>query len=272
MDPEVVNLKPRSRAEAAALAALVDLGDLLAEANIAVSDTRVIGGHMVALHVERHGLDHTHLRMTADSDFGLDMSTLRRLNPIESFEARGYKLRDGHRFYRAIDGEPEHEAIIDVLIPSYRSGPGSTRALEGLITYQTPGLAELLRHDPMLLRLRVESNRGETRETLIATTDERGALFSKVLAWGDRSRKSSADKDAFDVWRCLEVCERAKVQPSDWPEHFEGSGWTQILRRDFSSVNAPGCRAIASYVGTTHGRAQLAVTRTHALVAKLMGR
>ncbi|MCA9636936.1 MAG: hypothetical protein KC420_12995 [Myxococcales bacterium] len=69
---EVVNLRPESQAEQAAFTALLDLADLLADSPIDVSETRVIGGHMVELHIARHNFPRHYSRMTLDSDFGLD--------------------------------------------------------------------------------------------------------------------------------------------------------------------------------------------------------
>lgn len=95
---EIVQFRPESAAERAGLTALLDLGDLLADAPISVGDTRVIGGHMVGIHVVRAGLDRSHVRMTADTDFGLDVRDLRGLDLVERFAKRDYKLRGGHRF------------------------------------------------------------------------------------------------------------------------------------------------------------------------------
>lgn len=271
MDPEVVTLRPRSRAEYAALTALLDLGDLLAASPIRVEDTRVIGGHMVGLHVARYGLEQTHSRMTADTDFGLDVATLNQLDLVERFANKHYQLRNGHRFYRQLERENE-EAVVDVLIPNYTSQRGTYRRVGQINSFQTPGLAELLRRDPMLLRLRVEFDSTDVRETVLATADERGALFSKVLAWDDRRRKTNADKDAFDVWRSLEVCHRANIGPGDWPEQFDASGWKQLIRDGFGTREADGSKALASYVRTSGGNPEQAVTRTIALVSAVVGR
>jgi hypothetical protein len=271
MDPEVVTLRPRSRAEYAALTALLDLGELIAESPIQVERTRVIGGQMVGLHVARYRLEQTLSRMTLDTDFGLDVSTLSQLGPVERFADKHYHLREGHRFCRQL-GEENEEAVVDVLIPNYTSHPGSYRQVGAINSFQTPGLAELLRREPMLLRLRVEFDSGEVRETVLATTDECGALFSKVLAWDDRRRKTNADKDAFDVWRSLEVCYRANIGPGSWPEQFDASGWKQLIRDDFGTREADGSKALASYVHASGGNPEQAVTRTIALVSAVVGR
>jgi hypothetical protein len=151
MDPEIatVTLRPRSRAEHAALIALLDLGELLAEAPIDIEETRVIGGHMVALHAALQGLDGEHTRMTLDTDFGLHMSTLNGLDLVERFGHKQYRLRQGCRFYRQLDDDPDNESIVDVLIPNYTSRRGSNRQVGEINSFQTPGLAELLNAKPL---------------------------------------------------------------------------------------------------------------------------
>ena len=69
MAPELITLHPRSAAERCGLTSLLDLGELLAEAPIQLEDTRVIGGHMIAIHVARHqlGQDFGRLSCVADS-------------------------------------------------------------------------------------------------------------------------------------------------------------------------------------------------------------
>jgi hypothetical protein len=79
MDPEVVTLRPNSWSDRAALTAPLDLG---------IENTRIIGGHMVAIHVARRGLDRSHVRTTADTDFGLDVGELLRLGLVERLANR----------------------------------------------------------------------------------------------------------------------------------------------------------------------------------------
>ena len=145
MDLEVVELSPSSEAERDALTALVDLGQLIDASPVAIEDTRLIGGQMVDLHVVRHRLGAHYRRMTADTDFGLDLLSLRALGAIPRFASHDYQLREGHRFYRKLDDQqPEREALIDVLIPSYTSRAGRNKPVDDMLCYQTPGLAELL--------------------------------------------------------------------------------------------------------------------------------
>ncbi|NVB39050.1 hypothetical protein G6O69_14500 [Pseudenhygromyxa sp. WMMC2535] len=263
MDAEIVEHRPRSNAERAAFCALLDLADLLADAPIDVASTRVIGGHMVELHALRHQLDGPlYRRMTLDADVGLDKVALRGLDLVERFAARGYEKREGHRFYCPLPDEAgTHEAVIDVLVPSYTSRSGTNTMVGDILSFQTPGLAEILRQPAKRIDLRVDFGGREPRRGIIATADERGALLCKILAWDDRRRKQGADKDAFDVWRCLEFCRRAGV--SEWPEEF-GDTWTKILRADFGRRDADGCRALARYLGEG---ATPTLTRTTALVA-----
>lgn len=115
----------------------------------------------------------------------------------------------------------------------------------------------------MLVELVVNFGEGQPRRGVIATTDECGALFSKVLAWDDRRRKSDASKDAFDVWRALRLCRAAGV--GTWPDVFGGE-WREILRTNFGSRSADGCRALACYVGNDSAKA---VTEATALVKAL---
>src|SRR5690606_18155826 len=244
MDPEVVTLRPNSRPDRTALIALLDLGDLLAEAPLPIEQTRVIGGHMVAIHVARHGLDLSHARTTADTDFGLGVNDLLRLGLTERFSSRDYRLRAGHRFYRQLGNDRDDEAVVDVLVPTYTSRSGGRRRVGDIVTFKTPGLAELLLIEPLLVRIKVDFSDGTTREAMFASPDERGALFIKVLTWDSRRRQKDAGKDAFDIWRCLEMCRLARVGPNDWPELF-GDAWKQILQNSYRRQDHQGCLDLA---------------------------
>lgn len=158
-----------------------------------------------------------------------------------------------------------------MLVPTYTSRSGKRRQVGEILTFRTPGLAELLRSDPLLVRLEVDFGDGDTRETLLALPDERGALFIKVLTWDSRRRQRDAGKDAFDIWRCLEMCRLAQFGPDDWPELF-GDAWKQILRRNYGRQDDDGCSDLARYLKASGADPAHAVTRTLALAIAVVGR
>ena len=113
------------------------------------TDVRVIGGHMVQLHVYRWGLGPELYRETRDADLGVPSLALKSPDLIERLRGLGYKPLSGNRFGRVVDdlavqglSEEDRMAIVDVLVPAYRTRPRQdVRFGDHLRTIEVPGLA-----------------------------------------------------------------------------------------------------------------------------------
>lgn len=104
--------------------ALSDLASVLG-----VSTYRIIGGHMVTALVARWQLGAELYRETGDADLGVPPVVVREEGIIGRLIERGYERVEGNRFARPIDDVPvtirgaeaPRSAIVDVLVPSYRT-------------------------------------------------------------------------------------------------------------------------------------------------------
>jgi len=178
-------------------------------------DGRVIGGHMVTLHVFRWGLDL--YRATQDADLGIRPAVVRTPELTDRLISMGYSKTAGNRFERPVSGlgaesaDPP-KAVIDILIPAYTSRPRANRSFgDHLVTTEVPGLATAFKRSATDLNLEVVMLDGEKLEMDIRLPDEAGALILKVLARTVRNE----DRDAVDVWRALEVCQAAGIENVD---------------------------------------------------------
>lgn len=105
-----ITLRSTSREEDAALDALADLARAVADWNAC----RVVGGHMVTIHVARTGADVRH-RPTADADLAAPVAVLADPEFAQRLNDLGYNMVDGSRLLRPT----EHgEAFIDLIAPA----------------------------------------------------------------------------------------------------------------------------------------------------------
>lgn len=178
-------------------------------------DSRVIGGQMITLHVLRWGLDLT--RLTQDVDLGVKPVVVQTPELTAGLEQLGYSKTAGNRFKRPVTDIPsaigDSHAIVDVLIPAYRSRPRQDRRFgEHLVTTEVPGLAAAFRRRPVDLQLDVKFLGGTKRSFPVRLPDEIAALTLKIMARTVRRE----DRDAVDVWRALEVCAAADLGDIDF--------------------------------------------------------
>ena len=178
-------------------------------------DSRIIGGHMVALHVLRWGLDLT--RTTQDVDLGVTPVVAQTSELTDELESLGYSRTAGNRFQKLVTSQPvalsDHYAIVDILIPAYQSRARQNRRFGNhLVATEVPGLAAAFRRQPLDLPLEVTYLDGSRRRFPVRLPDETAALTLKIMARTVRRE----DRDAIDVWRALEVCAAAGIGAIDF--------------------------------------------------------
>ncbi|MCB9754738.1 MAG: hypothetical protein H6713_32780 [Myxococcales bacterium] len=249
-------MRPRSRAEEAAITALFDIGEVIERSGCEPERFRLIGGQMVSLLALSRGLAPQLQRMSLDADFGAHAVTIQGASLHAQLTARGYAWDDG-RYVRPLgDGV---DAVIDLLVPAYTSRRKQTKLVDGRRLFEVQGLANVLNLPGVALRLRAHD---DARATTLVVPDERGALLVKTHAWLDRF----ADKDAIDVWRCLELCVAAGVTGQSWSGAYEPARAQLVgpLLEHFGSPTGRGCVELAR-----HDAAQ--PTRTMALARRVVG-
>jgi len=257
-----------SYAEDLSFHALIDLSDIVAEKKI--DDARVIGGHMVTLHVQRWGLGDALYRATLDADLGIPPVVARTERIIDALEARGYERRTGNRYSREVPELREHVeenfAVVDVLIPAYTSRPKeNVRVDEKLTTIEVPGLAPALLAEPVMIKMGLSLRTGGGRQIELRLPDERYALVLKAYAW----RQRSAGKDIVDVWRLLEV---GAVAGSSFDEHMGNDGVqaSGLIRSAFSELDSAGTRALVAELKLNERAAKERFARIQALMARVL--
>lgn len=103
--------------------AMADLSAVLADAGNV--ESRIIGGHMVTLHVHRWRLGRELYRETRDADLGIPPVVVRDGELIKLLRARGYKRTTGNTYEREMHDvpiethgrAPRLAASIDILSP-----------------------------------------------------------------------------------------------------------------------------------------------------------
>ena len=205
-----LNLLCASTAEHLGFTALADVA--AATVNL---DSRIIGGHMVALHVLRWGLDLT--RATQDVDLGVTPLVVQTSELTDELERLGYSRTGGNRFQKLVTSQPgalsDYYAVVDVLIPAYQSRARHNRRFgDHLVTTEVPGLAAAFRRQPVILSLEVTFLDGSRRSFPVRLPDETASLTLKIMARTVRRE----DRDAVDVWRALEVCGAAGIYDIDF--------------------------------------------------------
>ncbi|MCK5688076.1 hypothetical protein KAI87_02340, partial [Myxococcota bacterium] len=91
-----LNLVATSVADDLAFVALADIAGILASADIG-KESRLIGGHMVALHTQRWGLGPELYRATVDADIGIATLALKRVDTVSLLSEQGYQKVGGCR-------------------------------------------------------------------------------------------------------------------------------------------------------------------------------
>lgn len=192
-DDEPIRLLSTSRASDGSFIAISEIGALLAGASY-----RLIGGVAVVLHQHRLGIDHP-IRSTADADFGVPPDALRDDSLIESVESIGYQRASGNRWERVLSGQ--RTATVDLLVPSYRTRLRQTVQHGSTNTVEVGGLAEALRRPAVRIVGEVTLTDGEVLSLDVLLPDLASLLSLKLHA----RRVRQLDRDAIDLWTCLEL-------------------------------------------------------------------
>jgi hypothetical protein len=249
--------------------ALSDLADVLG-----ASTYRIIGGHMVTALAARWQLGAELYRETGDADLGVPPVVVREEGVIGRLLERGYQRVEGNRFARPIEDVPvtvrgaetQRSAIVDVLVPSYRTRARSNhRVSDDLVTTEVPGLALALQREPVLLHMELHRLNGEKLDAEVAFPDEVAALTLKAFASQVRDKPT----DVVDVWRCLEIAYAADTDPAA----FAGSEVAEaarILRALFDRQDGAGIAALGTEQRLSQAAADERFTRIRALVQRVL--
>ncbi len=192
-----------------ALVAIADVVGALRAVG-ADNDYRLIGGVAVLLHVQRLGLD-LPLRATGDADIGVPPAVLRDPSLAEHVEALGYRKVRGNRWERSL--ADRRTATIDLLVPAYTSRTRHTVRVGDVVTTEVPGLATALLRPGVALDATLRLSDGTVRATTITLPDAYATLVLKARARTVRSE----NRDAEDLWRCLEIAAADGVNPDFVP-------------------------------------------------------
>lgn len=204
---------------------------------------------MVSLHVHRWGLSKQLLRETQDADLGVHPIVLRDSALIRHLQNLGYERVAGGTYGRPLgdlddsqQGKPEpHQAIVDILIPSYTSRPRDNVYVDqDVTTTEVPGLAMALARDGVEVELELHRLNSTVLKTIVVLADELSGLIIKALAWDRRN----ATRDAVDVWRMLEITAVAGVRGDAELQSAVGKKAKSVLRRDFGRPKGAGLVAI----------------------------
>ena len=252
--------------------AMADLSAALAE--VKGIETRLIGGHMVTLHVQRWKLGHQLYRETRDTDLGLPPVAIRDGHLIDLLKSRGYERTTGNTYTRSIKDVPvtvqgmeEHDASIDLLVPAYTSrARDSLKISDDLTTTEVPGLAEALKRPGIAVSLELQRLNGDVLSAELTLPDEVSALALKALVW----RRRGATNDAIDLWRTLEVAAVAEVTPADFSNGAAAQA-AEIAKHSFEKIDEGAMKAIASAQRLSGEAAQQRHTRIQALLRRVIG-
>jgi phage tail protein X len=252
--------------------AMADLSAALAE--LTDVESRIIGGHMVTLHVQRWRLGRDLYRETRDTDLGIPPIAVKDGRLIDLLKQRGYIRTTGNTYARLIDAVPgsvedrqELSASIDLLVPAYTSkARDSVKVSEDLTTTEVLGLAEALQRPPVEVSLELQRLNGDMLYAELTLPDEASAVMLKALVW----QRRSASKDAVDLWRTLEVAAAAGVSPDEF-SLGPGKKSAEITRQSFEQVRGGAMKAITSAQGLSDQAVQERHTRIQALLQRVFG-
>lgn len=265
-----VVLRATSVADDLGYVALADLADVLG-----TSTYRIIGGHMVTALVARWQLGAELYRETGDTDLGVPPAVVREEGVIGRLIARGYEQVEGNRFARSVedvpvtvqggDGPPR-EAVVDVLVPSYRTRARSShRVSADLVTTEVSGLALALQREPVVLQMALHRLNGEQLDIDAAFPDEVAALTLKAFASQVRDKPT----DIVDLWRCLEVSFVAGTD-SDAFAQGEAAEAARIIRALFDRRDGAGMSALVGEQRLSKAAGDERFTRIRALAQRIL--
>jgi hypothetical protein len=237
---------------------IADLGAALAKA---AAGWRLIGGVAVMLHLQRLVLD-VPLRATADADFGVSPALLKDASLVSALGSAGYRKVAGNRWERPIDGR--RTAAVDLLVPAYRSRARHTVRIGDVTTTEVPGLAVALRRPGVELEVEFALTDGAVLHAEVVLPDAVSMVALKAGARGVRNE----DRDAEDLWRCLEIAAAEGVTPDD----FAGDEpLANVASRVARELDPAGPTVALLTTGLQPDAAARRRTRLRALVAEVTG-
>lgn len=194
----VITLHSASREEDAALAALGDLAQTVPD----WESCRIVGGHMVTVHVALASGGSGH-RPTADADLAAPVAVLGHAGFAERLRNLGYNAVDGSRLSRAT----EHgEAFIDLIAPAPASRALHNKRAGRFRVDMFPGIQYALNEPPVIVDVMVVPLEGEpSGPHRIAVPTVTAAIVVKSLAARTRT------KDKGDIRRLLLVADGTGV-------------------------------------------------------------
>ncbi len=249
-----LRLVSTSRAEDGSFTAISEVGMLLRDHSY-----RLIGGMAVVVHQQRLGLTHP-IRATADTDFGVLPYVLRDDSLVAAVGQLGYHRIAGNRWSRPL--EDGREATIDLLVPSYRTRLRSSVQHGAINTTEVGGLDVALKRPAIVIRGSVTLTDATTLPLTLSIPDAASMLGLKL--WARRSRDE--DRDAFDLWTCMEV-----LIAASGIEGFRSSDFDEVrgvLDHEFAD-GGPSARIVTA--GVSEGEAARRRTRLRGLVRAING-
>jgi hypothetical protein len=257
--PRRILFPSESLATDGGLIAITDVSEAMTETGLE-SDYRVVGGIAVMLHVLRTGAD-IPIRSTGDADYGVPPRVLTEGKLVREIERRGYAKTEGNRWERQIDDE--RTATVDLLIPAYTSRARSSRQVGEVNTTEVPGLAEAFLAEPCVVDAEFILTDGEHLSARVLLPDSKSMILLKAGA----RRVRNEDRDATDLWRCLEVANADGVTATD----FTSPDVAQI-RDLFQRELGRGGAALAVITRDLSPEAAgQTATRIQALLARIVG-
>lgn len=257
--PERVTLASLSAAMDGGFVAISDVAAAMARIG-ASNDYRLIGGVAVLLHVQRLELD-LPLRATGDADFGVQLHLLDQPSLVPAIEKLGYEKVAGNRWQRRVDDR--RVAAVDLLIPAYTSRARRNRRVGDIVTTEVPGLAVALRRPGFRIDADLRLTSGEIRNATLTLPDAYSLLVLKARVRTVRDE----DRDAQDLWRCLEIAAADGVSP-DVTDNEDASDLRDLLLRELG----PGGSALPTITqGLREEPAARLRTRIRALLAEVLG-
>jgi hypothetical protein len=256
----------------------VALNDLARALKGRTADYRVIGGHMVTLLAARWQLGSELYRETGDVDLGIEPIIVTDHHVVELLRALGYTQVAGNRFARGLsdipvtirdgDNPPPPEALIDVLVPAYRSrARENVRVSDDLYSTEVPGLQLALARPPVTIRLELRRLNAEVLQFELQFPDEVSALVLKSLATTVRTKGT----DLTDIWRCLEIAYAARLGPADFAMKGVRADSAELIRSLFSGRDGKGMTALATEQHLSPEAIDVRHTRVKALIANVLG-
>ena len=218
-----------SNAVDGALFAIADVSSAMEETGLGTK-YRVVGGIAVMLHVLRTGVD-VPVRGTGDADCGVPPWVLHQGNLVTAIEQRGYTKTTGCRWEREIDDI--RTAAVDLLVPAYTSHARSSKQVGDVNTTEIPWLAEAFIAEPCVLDAEFHLFGREILHTTVALPNPKTMLLIKAGARAARNE----DRDATDLWRCLEVANADGVTAADY-EGMDVATAKQTLLREMGRSGA----------------------------------